>query len=105
MGMSFYALTEEPTVPQIVSFKNATHGSIVPIAGGSGSSATGPQYALRKNVRGGVALHLVQLGLLSASFASVSCLSFGAGPMRFATDKRRMVTGLTRFTCSWRGPT
>merc|ERR1712066_1074277 len=36
--------------PQIVSFKNATHGSIVPIAGGSGSSATGPQYALRKNV-------------------------------------------------------
>lgn len=25
-------------------------GSIVPIAGGSGSSATGPQYALRKNV-------------------------------------------------------
>lgn len=48
--MSFYALTATPATPQLVKLFNATHASIVPVAGGSGSTEEGPQYMLRKNM-------------------------------------------------------
>merc|ERR1711862_548519 len=47
--MSYYALTEMPTVSQKATWENATYGVIVPIAGGS-SSDSGFQYVLRKNI-------------------------------------------------------
>merc|ERR1712032_1403470 len=46
--MSYYALTEEPTVPQITTWTNASYGVIVPIAGGS-SADSGFQYVLRRD--------------------------------------------------------
>jgi len=45
--MSYYAVTELPTVPQITSWTNASYGVITPIAGGSSDS--GFQYVLRKD--------------------------------------------------------
>lgn len=46
--MSYYALTELPTVPQIATWTNATYGVIIPVAGGSTGDA-GFQYVLRQN--------------------------------------------------------
>jgi hypothetical protein len=46
--MSYYALTELPTVPQITRWTNATYAVIVPVAGGS-TDDSGFQYVLRKN--------------------------------------------------------
>mmetsp|Transcript_102646 Transcript_102646/g.187439 ORF Transcript_102646/g.187439 Transcript_102646/m.187439 type:complete len:275 (+) Transcript_102646:84-908(+) len=46
--MSYYALTEEPTVPQRTRWTNSTYAVITPIAGGS-TSDSGFQYVLRRN--------------------------------------------------------
>jgi hypothetical protein len=46
--MSYYALTELPTVPQITAWTNSSYAVIVPIAGGS-TSDSGFQYVLRRN--------------------------------------------------------
>lgn len=45
--MSYYALTEDPTVPQVAQWTNASYAVIVPIAGGSSDS--GFQYVLRRD--------------------------------------------------------
>lgn len=46
--MSYYALSNEPTVPQISSWTNDTYAVIGPIAGGSDDDS-GFQYVLRKD--------------------------------------------------------
>lgn len=46
--MSYYALTEEPSVPQILSWVNSSYAKIVPIVGSS-TADSGSQYILRKN--------------------------------------------------------
>jgi hypothetical protein len=47
--MSYYALTEKPSVPQIASWRNASYATIVPIAGAS-TADSGFQYVLRQNM-------------------------------------------------------
>jgi hypothetical protein len=46
--MSYYALTESPSVPQKTTWTNSSYAVIVPIAGGS-TSDSGFQYVLRRN--------------------------------------------------------
>lgn len=46
--MSYYALTELPTVPQVTRWTNASYAVIAPVAGGS-TSESGFQYAFRRN--------------------------------------------------------
>eukprot|EP00931_Biecheleriopsis_adriatica_P089993 TRINITY_DN64046_c0_g1_i1.p1 TRINITY_DN64046_c0_g1~~TRINITY_DN64046_c0_g1_i1.p1 ORF type:complete len:320 (-),score=42.63 TRINITY_DN64046_c0_g1_i1:3-962(-) len=46
--MSYYAVTEEPSVPQVSFWTNSSYGRIVPIAGGS-TADSGFQYVVRKD--------------------------------------------------------